>query len=133
MTFASCVWRMLAAQAAEDSAAPRRSSPNTAAVAAVTARAHPQHEILDLTPHAEALAVGADRSSLGRLTTHDDLPSLGPDGPRVRIPSRFESFARRVQKEGLPLARLYENHAMLISVGLNPKGKFGLWLIQKVP
>jgi hypothetical protein len=40
-------------------------------------------------------------------------------------------FANRIRHEGLPLARLWENHSALISLGLNPKGKPGLWLVQK--
>jgi hypothetical protein len=45
--------------------------------------------------------------------------------------SPYEAFARRVHKEGLPVARLWETKSALVSVGLNPKGKPGLWLIQK--
>ena len=45
--------------------------------------------------------------------------------------SPAEAFARRVHKEGLPVARLWETHSALLSIGLNPKGKPGLWLIQK--
>lgn len=45
--------------------------------------------------------------------------------------SRIEAFARQVRHEGLPVARLWENHAALVSLGLNPRGKPGLWLIQK--
>src|SRR5271166_1669231 len=56
---------------------------------------------------------------------HDTLPQRNSASP--------ESLVRRVHNEGLPLARLWENHAVLISLGVNPKGKVGLWLIQKVP
>jgi hypothetical protein len=42
-----------------------------------------------------------------------------------------EEFARRVHREGLPLARLFESKSALVSLGLNQKGKPGLWLIQK--
>jgi hypothetical protein len=45
--------------------------------------------------------------------------------------SPAEAFARQVHKEGLPVARLWETHSALVSIGLNPKGKLGLWLIQK--
>jgi hypothetical protein len=45
--------------------------------------------------------------------------------------SPAEAFARRVHKEGLPVARLWETRSALVSIGLNPKGKPGLWLIQK--
>jgi hypothetical protein len=42
-----------------------------------------------------------------------------------------EEFTRRVHREGLPLARLLETKTALVSLGVNPKGKPGLWLIQK--
>ena len=41
-------------------------------------------------------------------------------------------MARRVHREGLPVARLWENHAALVSLGLNQRGKPGLWIMQKV-
>lgn len=66
--------------------------------------------------------------SLERL----DLPSLGTEGAQERVPSRVEEFARRVHREGLPVARLWENKSALVSLGLNQKGKPGLWVIQKI-
>jgi hypothetical protein len=42
-----------------------------------------------------------------------------------------EEFARRVHREGLPVARLFESKSALVSLGLNQQGKPGLWLIQK--
>lgn len=67
----------------------------------------------------------------GDHSLNDDLPALGNSS--VRVMSKPEEIARRVQREGLPVARLWENHAALLSLGLSPKGKPGLWLIQKVP
>jgi hypothetical protein len=66
--------------------------------------------------------------------TSSDERSLG--GLRVgmtqgRSWSGAEAFARRVHREGLPVARLWENHSALVSLGLNQKGKPGLWLVQK--
>jgi hypothetical protein len=43
-----------------------------------------------------------------------------------------EEFARRLHREGLPVARLFESKSALVSLGLNQKGKPGLWLIQKM-
>ena len=40
--------------------------------------------------------------------------------------------AQHVRREGLPLARLWENKSALLSLGLNKKGKPGLWLVQKI-
>jgi hypothetical protein len=42
-----------------------------------------------------------------------------------------EEFVRRVHREGLPIARLFESKSALVSLGLNQKGKPGLWLTQK--
>jgi hypothetical protein len=69
-------------------------------------------------------AAGDDTSS---------LPELGADGKRIRVTTRIEDFARQVHREGLPFARVWENQSMLVSVGLNPKGRPGLWIIQKLP
>jgi hypothetical protein len=60
------------------------------------------------------------------------LPALGADAQPTRIPSRMEEIARRVHREGLPVARLWENKSALVSLGLNQRGKPGLWLVQKV-
>jgi hypothetical protein len=37
----------------------------------------------------------------------------------------------RVHREGLPVARLFETKSALVHLGLNPRGKPGLWLVQK--
>ena len=57
------------------------------------------------------------------------LPFLRPDSVRPR-PS-IQEFARQVHREGLPVARLFETKSALLHVGLSPKGKPGLWLVQK--
>jgi hypothetical protein len=68
----------------------------------------------------------------GTLAGRDgNPPAFGADVGQVRVMSPAESFARRVHREGLPLARLWENHSALVSLGLNAKGKPGLWLVQK--
>ena len=61
------------------------------------------------------------------------LPSaLGTGEPSFRTMSQAEIFVRRIHREGLPVARLWESKSALISIGLNQKGKPGLWLTQKV-
>jgi len=47
--------------------------------------------------------------------------------------SRAEELTRRIHREGLPLARLWETRSALVSVGLSPRGKPGIWLTQKIP
>jgi hypothetical protein len=58
------------------------------------------------------------------------LPSLGSDGMQSR--NRVEEFVRRVHQEGLPVARLIESKSALVHLGFNPRGKPGLWLVQKI-
>jgi hypothetical protein len=62
----------------------------------------------------------------------EDLPALGA-GTAIHPMSRVQEMAQRVQREGLPVARLWETRSALLHVGLSPRGKPGLWLIQKVP
>ncbi len=108
-----------------------------AAAAPPTNQKLPQH--LDLHPslallgseHAATAFPSPRRKFLG-LQDRLQLPNLGSAGPQARVPSRVEEFARRVHKEGLPVARLWENKSALVSLGLNQKGKPGLWLIQKI-
>jgi hypothetical protein len=98
-----------------------------------------RHLDLDLHPPAAASMAGEKkpseafpsplhRHSLGAQESFD-LPSMGTQS---RPPNRVQELARRVRREGLPVARLWENQAALVSLGLNNKGKPGLWVIQKI-
>jgi hypothetical protein len=58
------------------------------------------------------------------------LPALVSDGMRSRL--GFQDFVRRTQHEGLPVARLFESKSALVHLGFSPKGKPGLWLVQKI-
>lgn len=58
-----------------------------------------------------------------------DFPALGADGMRSR--PRIQELVRRMHQEGLPVARLFESKSALVHLGLSPKGKPGLWLVQK--
>jgi hypothetical protein len=106
------------------------------------ASSHPRH--LDLRPPSarelgDFPAVPADRHFGGRPLTpgllipgsrDSNLPGLGAAG-EARVMGRAESLVRSFHREGLPVARLWENHSALLSLGLNAKGKPGLWLVQK--
>ncbi|HEY6620498.1 MAG TPA: hypothetical protein VIY68_13190 [Steroidobacteraceae bacterium] len=61
---------------------------------------------------------------------HIELPLLGADGMRVR-PS-IQEFVQKVHREGLPVARLFETKSALVHLGLSPRGKPGIWLVQKM-
>jgi len=58
------------------------------------------------------------------------LSAMASDGMRSR--PAIQDFVRRVHREGLPVARLFESKTALVHVGLSPKGKPGLWLVQKI-
>jgi hypothetical protein len=62
------------------------------------------------------------------LQTPLQLPSLGAEGPRPR--GRVEHFVQQFHKEGLPVARLFDNKSTLVHVGLSPRGKPGLWFVH---
>jgi hypothetical protein len=62
----------------------------------------------------------------------NQLPVLGTVGANSREMSPAELFARRIHREGLPVARLWESKSALLSIGLNQRGKPGLWLTQKI-
>lgn len=68
-----------------------------------------------------------------RPRLEDAFRSLGDDAPAMRPMSRPEQLARRFHREGLPVARLFESRSALVSLGLNQRGKPGIWLIQKIP
>jgi hypothetical protein len=120
---------------------PAWASPPFSRPAAGTASSRPPH--LDLRPpsarEVEAFpAASAEHSTWGGLRKpgtlagrDGNLPAFGADVGHARVMSPAESFARRVHREGLPVARLWENHSALVSLGLNAKGKPGLWLVQK--
>lgn len=58
---------------------------------------------------------------------------LGGRGLAMKNTSRAEELTRRLHREGLPVARLWETRSAMVSLGLNPRGKPGIWLIQKIP
>jgi hypothetical protein len=65
------------------------------------------------------------------LASGDKTAAALAEVPIAKPMSGSEAFVRRVHQEGLPVARLWETKSALVSVGLNQKGKPGLWLIQK--
>lgn len=60
----------------------------------------------------------------------DLLPELGPDLPRPE--TRVEELARRIHREGIPLARLGSSRTAMVSVRFSGH-RPGLWFIQKMP
>jgi hypothetical protein len=101
------------------------SRPTTPALAVAT------HRTLDLRPPELAPESRADSEvpfparTLAREARDNDAPQFHFQG------SKFKQMAEHFHREGLPVARLWETHSALLSLGLNSHGKPGLWLIQK--
>jgi hypothetical protein len=94
---------------------------------------------LDLRPPmgsmpAPALARGPVALAFNSDNDAEDPPRTGFGTGEARFPmmSRQETWLHRVHREGVPIVRLWNSKAALLSIGLNQKGKPGLWLIQKV-
>jgi hypothetical protein len=83
----------------------------------------------DSSAHAPATPVPSIRHF--GLDDRRQLAALGTVDESFRVVNQPEAFVRRVHQEGLPVARLWETKSSLLSIGLNQKGKPGLWLIQK--
>ena len=80
-----------------------------------------------------AVFPSAKRATTGATSgAEEDLPG-GRNLAPLRMESKVHELERRVPHEGLPVARLWETKTALLHFGLSPRGKPGLWLIQKVP
>jgi hypothetical protein len=98
----------------------------------------PQH--LDLRPPSHVAESGGiaekSHSAFPSMAHRQNLaqeqvepPILASDGMRSR--PTIQDLVHRVHREGVPVARLFETKSALLHLGLNPKGKPGLWLVQK--
>jgi hypothetical protein len=85
-------------------------------------------EVMEENQYRDSRAFPAHPSS---GTEIPDLPNLGSSKVDQNR-SHAEELARRVRQEGLPIARLWQNQSTLLSIGLNQKGKPGLWLLKKI-
>lgn len=113
-------------QARVQSQGPSPTRPQTAPPAAQLDLRAPSH-VPDLTDEGDR----GFPSRRGNVGAQDavQLPELGTESARAR--PTVQEFVRRVHREGLPVARLFEGKSALVHLGLNPKGKPGLWLVQK--
>ena len=83
--------------------------------------------------NSESFPSSLHRQTLGsQVQEQNESPALGSMGTQSRIDSPMQALAHRVHREGLPVARLWENKSALVSLGLNQRGKPGLWIIQKI-
>jgi hypothetical protein len=93
---------------------------------------------LDLRPPLDSsLAVILGPAALASYSGTDDLiarPSFGTREALFPVMNNQPgSWLHRARREGLPIIRLWNSKSALLSIGLNQKGKPGLWLIQKTP
>jgi hypothetical protein len=110
---------------------------NRAVQARVQSQLQAPGQHLDLRAPSPAADVSEKTPSFPSISRRHSLgsqeqlqpPALGSDGMRSRLP--VQDFVRRVRSEGLPIARLFESRSALVHLGLSPKGKPGLWLVQK--
>ena len=103
----------------------------TQPLAAATAHSAP----LDLRPPPVAGATGNRFADIaGILGAEEDkrFAALGAAMSQERSSNRPEALIQRFHREGLPIARLWQGHAAVVSLGLNPKGKPGVWLVKKI-
>jgi hypothetical protein len=92
---------------------------------------------LDLRPPLDSLPVRipgpAAFASHSGIDDPISRPGFGTRELRFPVMKQPESWLHRAQREGVPVLRLWNTKSALLSIGLNQKGKPGLWLIQKMP
>jgi hypothetical protein len=92
---------------------------------------------LDLRPPLDSLPLGTPGpAAFASHAGMDDAiarPSFDTRGLRLPAMTEPESWLHRARREGVPILRLRDSKSALLSIGLNQKGKPGLWLIQKMP
>jgi hypothetical protein len=102
----------------------------------VTAHSAAGVRALDLTPPPATAAppAGAPKTVESFLPSKTKAKWAGLSDPKdgERIPSRAEQLARNFHRDGLPVARLFQSKNSLFHIGLNQKGKPGLWFVQKL-
>jgi hypothetical protein len=74
----------------------------------------------------------ASKEDLGESDRYR-LSALRTGQLNFQMMGKAEVLAHRIHREGLPVARLWESKSALLSLGLNQRGKPGLWLTQKIP
>jgi hypothetical protein len=113
---------------------------------------HPLAKLLDLRPPGDSspsTTHGGNRTldseSFPSAMHHVDVSNENPGASdrlqssglhntdlNFRGMSDAETLVRRIHREGLPIARLWDSKSALLSIGLNQRGKPGIWLTQKV-
>jgi hypothetical protein len=63
---------------------------------------------------------------------HDTRSGFDIREADFRVASPVERLVGRVRREGLPIARLWKSESALLSIGLNQRGKPGVWFTKTV-
>jgi len=93
--------------------------------------------VLDLRPPRDYLpAVSLGPIAVSSHSADDaEYPArsgFGTGEARIPMMTQPETWLHRVHREGVPIVKLWNSKSALLSIGLNQKGKPGLWLTQKV-
>jgi len=75
------------------------------------------------TPNRHAQAVADTPARFGGVGN-----AIGNQG----VPSHAEQLVRNFHRDGLPVAKLFQSENSLVHLGLNQKGKPGLWIVEKI-
>jgi hypothetical protein len=71
------------------------------------------------------------RDVAGSGANDHSLPAgVAIDDPDFHFASPAEKFVGRMHREGLPIARLWKSESALLSIGLNKRGKPGVWFTK---
>jgi hypothetical protein len=101
-------------------------------------QASAQHLDLRAPSHATEMGTASEKSASvfpsmahrqGLAQEQVEVSTLGSGGMHAR--PAIQEFVHKVHREGLPVARLFETKSALVHLGLSPRGKPGLWLVQK--
>jgi len=63
---------------------------------------------------------------------HSALSGIGISDANFRMTSPTQRIVDRVRREGLPIARLWQSNSALLSIGLNQRGKPGIWFTTTI-
>jgi hypothetical protein len=130
-----------AIDAARSMTAPSRSFPHQEHLLPTLLDLRPPRDSYPSSMHGGALASESFPSAIHHLDLGKEnpdtadrkmFPELRTGNLNFRVMSQTEILARRIHREGLPVVRLWDTKAALLSIGLNQRGKPGLWLTQKI-
>jgi hypothetical protein len=102
---------------------------------ALDLRPPPEIQTGDPIARSESQAVAPSRRSFAleafasgsRLRSDSRAFTVGQSTPPM---SPLEDVAHDFRRQGLPVAKLFQNGSLLVHLGLSPRGKPGLWFVH---